>query len=62
MGTTCPRRPDCNRQPPRGSDRVERFFNRLKHYRRVAPGYDTLDATCEGFLCLASLLMSLASM
>jgi putative transposase len=41
-------------------NRVERFFNRLKHYRRVATRYDKLDANYEGFLCLASLLVSLA--
>jgi transposase len=41
-------------------NRVERFFNRLKHCRRVATRYDKLDANYEGFLCLAALFVSLA--
>jgi putative transposase len=41
-------------------NRVERFFNRLKHGRRVATRYDKLDANYEGFLGLASLFVSLA--
>ncbi|QDU54407.1 Transposase DDE domain protein [Aeoliella mucimassa] len=39
---------------------VERFFNRLKHYRRVATRYDKTDRNYDGFLCLASLMISLA--
>lgn len=35
---------------------VERFFNRLKHYRRVATRYDKTDANYQGFLQLAALL------
>ena len=35
---------------------VERFFNRIKHYRRVATRYDKTDSNYLGFLCLASLL------
>jgi transposase len=38
---------------------VERFFNRLKHYRRVATRYDKTDRNFEGFLCLAALMVSL---
>ena len=41
-------------------NRVERFFSRLKHYRRVAIRDDKLDANYEGFLCLASVFASLA--
>jgi putative transposase len=41
-------------------NRVERFFNRLKHCRRVATRYDKLDTNYEGFLCLAALFVSLA--
>jgi transposase len=35
---------------------VERFFNRIKHYRRVATRYDKTDLNYLGFLRLASLL------
>jgi transposase len=35
---------------------VERFFNRIKHYRRVATRYEKTDPNFLGFLCLASLL------
>ena len=35
---------------------VERFFNRLKHYRRVATRYDKTDANFQGFLYLAALI------
>jgi transposase len=35
---------------------VERFFNRLKHYRRVATRYEKTDPNYLGFICLASLL------
>ena len=35
---------------------VERFFNRVKHYRRVATRYDKTDPNYFGFVCLASLV------
>ena len=35
---------------------VERFFNRVKHYRRVATRYDKTDPNYLGFVCLASLM------
>ena len=38
---------------------VERFFNRLKHYRRVATRYDKTDANYQGFLCLAAMMIIL---
>lgn len=37
---------------------VERFFNRVKHYRRVATRYDKTDTNYFGFLCLAALATS----
>ncbi|MEN1680661.1 MAG: IS5/IS1182 family transposase, partial [Planctomycetota bacterium] len=40
--------------------RVERFFNRVKHYRRVATRYDKNDQNYLGFLCLAAMFVSLA--
>src|SRR5262245_56643899 len=38
---------------------LERFFNRVKHYRRVATRYDKTDSNFFGFLYLASLTTSL---
>lgn len=35
---------------------VERFFNRVKHYRRVATRYEKTDPNYMGFVCLASLV------
>jgi transposase len=35
---------------------VERFINRVKHYRRVATRYDKTDSNYCGFVCLASLV------
>ena len=36
--------------------RIENFFQKLKHYRRVATRYDKLAETFLGFVCLAILL------
>ena len=38
---------------------VERFFNRLKHYRRVATRYDKTDRNYFSFVCLASIALTL---
>ena len=38
---------------------VERFFNRVKHYRRVATRYEKTDPNYLGFLCVASLLTTI---
>jgi transposase len=35
---------------------VERFFNSIKHYRRVATRYEKTDPNYLGFICLASLI------
>jgi transposase len=35
---------------------VERFFNRVKHFRRVATRYEKTAVNYLGFLCLASLM------
>lgn len=32
---------------------VERFFNRLKQFRRIATRYDKLDTSFLSFICLA---------
>ena len=38
---------------------VERFINRIKHYRRVATRYDKTDPNYFGFICLASLVATI---
>ncbi|GAB4134255.1 hypothetical protein JCM17478_29550 [Thermopirellula anaerolimosa] len=38
---------------------VERFFNRIKHYRRVATRYEKTAPNRLGFLCQASLLTTI---
>ena len=35
---------------------VERFFNRVKHYRHVATRYEKTDPNFLGFFCFASLV------
>jgi transposase len=54
--------PRANRTNPRTFDRpiykgrnlVERFFCRMKHFRRVATRYDKLDGRYEAFIAIAS--------
>jgi transposase len=38
---------------------VERFMNRIKHFRRVATRYDKTDAAYYGWVCLASLFVAI---
>jgi transposase len=55
--------PRCNRTEPicfspclyRARNLVERFFNKIKHYRRVATRYDRLAANYLAFIQLASI-------
>ena len=35
-------------------NRIERFFNRLKHFRRVATRYDKLDLRYAAFVLVAA--------
>jgi len=37
--------------------RVEGFFSRIKHFRRIATRYDKLAATFMGFVTLASIML-----
>jgi transposase len=41
-------------------NRVERFFNHIKHVRRVATGYDKLDGGHHAFVAAVSILIRLA--
>jgi transposase len=38
----------------RGRNRVERFFNKLKQFRRIATRYDKLRDTFFAALCLVA--------
>ena len=38
-------------------NRVERFFSRIKHCRRIATLYDKLAVTFMGFVMLASIML-----
>jgi len=60
--------PRANRSEARPFDRhiykarnlVERFFCRIKHFRRVATRYDKLDARFEAFIAIAAVWIWLA--
>jgi transposase len=43
-----------------GRNLVERFFCRIKHFRRVATRYDKLDARYAAFVAAAAILIWLA--
>jgi len=45
----------------RERNRVERFFNKLKQFRRIATRYDKLGATFFAFIQLAAVRISLRS-
>jgi len=53
------RRRRYNRKLYKTRNIVERFFGRVKHYRRVATRYDKTDPNYLGFVCLASLLTTI---
>jgi transposase len=38
-------------------NRVENFFKRIKHYRRIATRYDKLAETFMGFVVLAAIMI-----
>ena len=38
-------------------NRVERFFSRIKHFRRIATRYDKLASTFMGFVTLAAIML-----
>jgi len=40
-------------------NRIERFFNKLKHFRRVATRYDKLLANFMGFVTIAAIAILL---
>lgn len=38
-------------------NRVERFFSRVEHFRRIATRYDKLASTFMGFVTLAAIML-----
>jgi transposase len=60
--------PRANRNAPRGFDRhlykgrnlVERFFCRIKHFRRIATRYEKLDRRYEAFIAITAAWIWLA--
>ena len=51
------RRIPYNRRAYRERNLVERYFNKLKHFRRVATRYDRLDSHFLGLLYLAATMI-----
>jgi transposase len=52
------RRRSCSAERYKKRNVVERFMNRIKHFRRVATRYDKTDAAYYGWVCLASLFVT----
>ena len=48
-----------NKQSYKTRNVVERFFNRIKHFRRVATRYDKTDESFMGFVSLSALFVSI---
>ena len=45
---------DCDRHLYKGRNLVERFFCRIKHFRRIAKRYDKLDRRYEAFIAITA--------
>ena len=45
----------CDKELYRGRNRIERFFNKLKQFRRIATRFDKTAASFAAFLALASI-------
>lgn len=45
---------NCDYRAYRDRNRIERMFNRLKQFRRIATRYDKTAKSFLGFLCLAA--------
>lgn len=50
---------DYDREIYKERNRIERFFNKLKHFRRVATRYDKLLTNFMGFVTLAAIAIQL---
>ncbi len=47
-------KPPCDQALYRSRNRIERFFNKLKQFRRTATRYDKLAKTFFAAICLVS--------
>ena len=47
-------KPFYDKERYRGRNRIERFFNKLKQFRRIATRYDKLQATFTAAVCLVA--------
>ena len=50
---------EIDREVYKDRNKIERFFNRLKHYRRVATRYDKTDRCFMAFIHLAAALIEI---
>jgi len=53
MSTRC-QKPPYDKVRYRGRNRIERFFNKLKQFRRIATRYDKLRITFFAAVCLVA--------
>ena len=53
MSTRC-QKPPYNKELYRGRNRIERFFNKLKQFRRLATRYDKLAKVFLAAVCLVA--------
>jgi transposase len=53
--------PDCDFNAYKDRNRIERMFNRLKQFRRIATRYEKNASSYEGFLKLAAACIWIAS-
>ena len=52
--STRSQKPPCDKTLYRSRNRIERFFNKLKQFRRIATRYDKLAKTFFAAVCLVS--------
>lgn len=52
--STRSQQPPCDQELYRSRNRIERFFNKLKQFRRIATRYDKLAKTFFAAVCLVS--------
>ena len=52
--STRSQKPPCDKELDRGRNRLERFFNKLQPFRRLATRYDKLAKTFFAAICLVS--------
>jgi transposase len=50
-------RREYDRERYKNRNRIERFFNRLKHFRRIATRYDKLDLRYAAFVLIVAAII-----